>query len=125
MFVRVKQIYIDPNRGSSMHSMTGRERCDFTTKVNALQPRVLVSKVRKSASDLEMLPPISTATKPELHVESPLLQDSEAKATHSLKHVSGKTRVSPSSIRFVPPPSEVNVFLKSINATRLLHFQCI
>lgn len=71
MFVRVKQIYIDPNRGSSMHSMTGRERCDFTTEVNALQPRVLVSKVRKSASDLEMLLPISTATKPELHVESP------------------------------------------------------
>lgn len=93
MFVRVQQIYIDPNRGSSMHSMTGRERCDFTTKVNALQPRVLVSKVRKSASDLEMLPPISTATKPELHEEGPLLPDSEAKATHRLKHISGKTRV--------------------------------
>lgn len=54
-------------------------------KVNALKPRVLVSKVRKSASDLEMLLPISTATKPELHGESPLLPDSEPKSHTQVK----------------------------------------
>lgn len=58
MCVRVQQIYIDPNRERSMHSTAGREKVwpRHATKVNALKPRVLVSKVRTSISDPERSP---------------------------------------------------------------------
>lgn len=54
MYVRVQQIYRDPpTEKAACTAWLEERRCDFTMKVNALKPRVLVSKVRKSVSDLE------------------------------------------------------------------------
>lgn len=38
-------------------------------QVNALKPRVFISKVRKSTSDLGILPSIPAIVKPGLHVQ--------------------------------------------------------
>lgn len=54
MYVRVQQIYRDPpTEKAACTAWLEERRCDFTMKVNALKPRVLISKVRKSVSDLE------------------------------------------------------------------------
>lgn len=46
-------LYRPPTKKAACTAWLEERRCDFTMKVNALKPRVLVSKARKSVSDLK------------------------------------------------------------------------
>lgn len=102
-------------------------------QVNALKPRVFVSKVRKSISDLGMLPRIPTATKPGLCVGTSLPARQEGtKVTSELHRPNqrGLRHLQESEFHQLNQicPSFLwssHVFFQSINPTILLHFQCI
>lgn len=114
MYVRVQQIYRDPpTEKAACTAWLEERRCDFTMKVNALKPRVLISKVRKSVSDLECFHWFPWLQRSELYAGSILipLRLWAKSQPHRLKHLSGKTMEPPSWIRCAHPSSEVNVFL--------------
>lgn len=63
-------LYRPPTKKAACTAWLEERRCDFTMKVNALKPRVLVSKVRKSCLWSRTLPPVSTAATSELYAGS-------------------------------------------------------
>lgn len=119
-------LYRPPTKKAACTAWLEERRCDFTMKVNALKPRVLVSKVRMSVSDLECFHqsprPQHQSSMQGASLPPRLCAKSQP---HRLKHLSGKIMEPPSQIRFAPPSSEVNVFLQNIKAAMSLHFQCI